>query len=46
MAMANMNLIGVFVTKLWPVQALAAAAAAAAETAETAAAETAAQPKP
>ena len=23
MAMANMNLIGVFVTKLWPVQALA-----------------------
>ena len=22
MAMANMNLIGVFVTKLWPVQAL------------------------
>ena len=26
MAMANMNLIGEFVTKLWPVQALAAAA--------------------
>ena len=25
MAMANMNLIGVFVTKLWPVQALAGA---------------------
>ena len=24
MAMANMNLIGVFVTKSWPVQALAA----------------------
>ena len=23
MAMANMNLIGVFVTKLWPVQVLA-----------------------
>ena len=23
MAMANMNLIGLFVTKLWPVQALA-----------------------
>ena len=23
MAMANMNFIGVFVTKLWPVQALA-----------------------
>ena len=23
MAMANMNLIGVFVTKLWPLQALA-----------------------
>ena len=23
MAMANMNLIGVFVTKLWPIQALA-----------------------
>ena len=23
MAMVNMNLIGVFVTKLWPVQALA-----------------------
>ena len=23
MAMSNMNLIGVFVTKLWPVQALA-----------------------
>ena len=23
MAMANMNLIGVFVTKLWPVQTLA-----------------------
>ena len=23
MAMANMNVIGVFVTKLWPVQALA-----------------------
>ena len=23
MAMTNMNLIGVFVTKLWPVQALA-----------------------
>ena len=23
MAMANMNMIGVFVTKLWPVQALA-----------------------
>ena len=23
MAMANMNLIGVFLTKLWPVQALA-----------------------
>ena len=23
MAMANMNLIGVFVTKLWPVQSLA-----------------------
>ena len=23
MAMANINLIGVFVTKLWPVQALA-----------------------
>ena len=23
MAMANMNLIGIFVTKLWPVQALA-----------------------
>ena len=23
MAMANLNLIGVFVTKLWPVQALA-----------------------
>ena len=23
MAMANMNLIGVFVTKLWPAQALA-----------------------
>ena len=23
MAIANMNLIGVFVTKLWPVQALA-----------------------
>ena len=23
MALANMNLIGVFVTKLWPVQALA-----------------------
>ena len=23
MAMANMNLMGVFVTKLWPVQALA-----------------------
>ena len=23
MAMANMNLIGAFVTKLWPVQALA-----------------------
>ena len=26
MAMANMNLIGVFVTKLWPVQALACGA--------------------
>ena len=36
MAKANMNLIGVFVTKLWPVQALAWAAVAA-ETAETAA---------
>ena len=42
MSMANLNLIGVFVTKLWPVQALAAETAA--ETAETA--ETAAQPKP
>ena len=28
MAMANMNLIGVFVTKLWPVQRWRAAAAA------------------
>ena len=35
MDMANMNWIGVFVTKLWPVQALACYAAAA----ETAAAQ-------
>ena len=40
MAMANMNLIGVFVTKLWPVQKRWYAAA------ETAAAETAAAAQP
>ena len=41
MAMANMNLIGVFVTKLWPVQALAYGGGGGG----AAAAETAAQPK-
>ena len=35
MSMTNMNLIGVFVTKLWPVQALACGGSAA----ETAAAQ-------